>query len=87
MEFQFRGLDKIGLQHENKNVEVPIRTDAPDGRNNAIEQAIRYYEVEGWIGSKSNCCNYHNFVRRETKNKREYDVYTVCYHRYVAKEK
>lgn len=86
MEFATRGLDKIGMQYENKFVEVFIRTDDPNGKEYAIERAVGHHEIDGWLGNRDDCKNHHNYVRKETKGlmaECEYDVYRVRYYRYV----
>jgi hypothetical protein len=83
IEFQLRGLDKVGKKYEYKTIEVYVRTNGPEGRENAVEMAVRFEEVNGWIGDRNDCYNHHKFLRRDSKGNDEYDVYSVSYRRWI----
>lgn len=83
IEFQLRGLDKVGKKYEYKTEEVYVRTNGPEDRENAIELAVRFEEVDGWIGDRNDCYNHHKFLRRDSKGNDNYDVYSVSYRRWV----
>jgi len=85
VEFELRGLDKVGKKLENKIEEVfiPCETELY-ATDKEIRQAIKKYEVDGWIGRDENAKNHHNWV-----GYRGIDGYTarVIFRRWVEVEK
>lgn len=63
-EFELRGLENIGkkLEHKTEYVYLPNAFQATD---EAREEVLKAYEVDGWNARKSDISNHHNFQRFE----------------------
>lgn len=82
VEFELLGMDKVGKKFEHKTVEVMITHEGElSPREEDIDIAVSKHEVDGWIGSKKDCKNFHRLVRCESD---KYSVYNVHYYRWVA---
>ena len=68
-EFQLRGLDKVGLTREHKIEIIELPDDFRSYEKDVEEKItniLQYYEVDGWIGRRSDVTNGHN--RAKGKN-------------------
>ena len=90
IEFELRGAERVGKKYEHKIVQVSI-PNAPDGislLDKDIDQAVGYYEVDGWTGRREDCKNHHRHIRQSNtmRKDRTYQLYAVLYVRWVDAE-
>jgi hypothetical protein len=78
VEFGVRGFDRIGKKLESKTEHVPLSWNPTEEE---IEQALSAFEVDGWIGRRSDCKN-----SRRRVQKGEEGAYSVTFHRWVEIE-
>lgn len=81
-DFEFNAIEKVGLTREHKTeiVELPeeIMFISKPENEKVLDDALKPFEVDGWIGRKSDLTNYHNRV----KNK---NAFSVSFFRWVSK--
>lgn len=85
VEFELRGLDRVGKKFERKTVVVSILVNSleiPNLSDDNIDKAVSAYEIDGWIGRREDCCNHHNYVNC-TKT---HEMYRVHFYRWVDVE-
>lgn len=88
IEFELRGLENVGKKFEHKTIEVTIPRDqiTLTVEDKSINKAVGGYEVDGWMGSKEDCKNHHNFVKTFRSNGIDFWVYRVHFWRYIDAE-
>ena len=80
VEFELRGLDRVGKKFEHKEMEVMIthrRGDSPGTGD--IDAALSKNEIDGWKGDRGDCTNMHKRVRSGAG----YTVHNVHFFRWV----
>jgi len=86
VEFELQGLNRVGKKYEHKTVEVYV----PHGHtgfisDDFIDKAVSRRENDGWVGSRRDCKNHHNWVRNFEDD--EGSIYNVHFCRWVEVEK
>lgn len=85
VEFELSGVDRVGKKYEYKTLEihVPYRPGDLCTSDDLIDKAISKQEFDGWVGSRRDCKNHHNWLRNATSGA----VYNVRFCRWVDEEK
>jgi len=82
VEFELSGLDRVGKRYEHKTEQVYV-PDAPIGQftisDDLIDKAVSKWETDGWVGSRRDCKNHHNWVTDHDKG----SIYNVHFARWV----
>lgn len=84
VEFELRGLDRVGKRYEYKTEQVYVPNDHTGfTSDDLIDKAVSKKETDGWIGSRRDCKNQHNMVDCD----KEGVTYNVHFCRWVDVEK
>ena len=81
VEFELRGLDRVGKKHEytTEQVYIPYAPSGVGFSDDLIDKAVSKWETDGWVGSRRDCKNHHNWV----ENRDNGSVYNVHFSRWV----
>lgn len=88
-EVYFNDSGDVGKKCERKDEVVWVpdsKSFKDDARLRNAEKHLKPFEVDGWVGSASDACNHHNFVRRPPPARCQEDRgswYRVSFHRFV----
>lgn len=85
IEFELQGTDRVGKKYEHKTLEihVPYRSGDIRSSDDLIDKAVSEQEFDGWVGSRRDCKNHHNWIKNATTGA----VYNVHFCRWVDVEK
>ena len=83
VEFELRGLDKVGKKYEYTTEQVYVPYDHEGNiSDDLIDKAVSGWEHNGWAGSRRDCKNHHKRVSGPSNGA----TYNVCFCRWIDVE-